>query len=283
MKTFAGTLRMAFFVILATLVFVPDIFAADRGMINSGETKIGINLVGPSYMDNWTFNGNSGNRVIINAIKTSGSLNTSITLYPPDGGPAEASDNSGQLNWQLLKSGLYTIVISDWSLTNLGTYNVSLTKIPTTLRPGLYNPCPPVGGLTSGCCSTLHWDAVAGATGYDVYYRTDPTQPVIPIVLNTANTTVPLPQVQNGQICLWQVVAYTPTGTVVGPGWWFTTFAADFNRDGKVNFRDFAALASHWRQDEPSVDIAPLGGDGIVNFLDLKRLSQEWLHIEPCY
>jgi len=52
----------------------------------------------------------------------------------------------------------------------------------------------------------------------------------------------------------------------------------DFNGDGIVNLTDLSNLAQHWRQDEPSVDIAPLPlGDGIINFKDLAVLAEHWL------
>ncbi|MBI4685126.1 MAG: hypothetical protein HY755_07985 [Nitrospirae bacterium] len=83
-----------FLFLLLVVIFVCSCFslgwAADMGPINSGETKIGIDLVGPSYMDTWTFTGNVGDQVIINAVTISGALDTHIVLYPPGGGPAEA-------------------------------------------------------------------------------------------------------------------------------------------------------------------------------------------------
>ena len=45
------------------------VHAADRGEIRSGETKIGLEIVAPSYMDTWTFYGNAGDRVLISAEK----------------------------------------------------------------------------------------------------------------------------------------------------------------------------------------------------------------------
>lgn len=51
----------------------------------------------------------------------------------------------------------------------------------------------------------------------------------------------------------------------------------DFNRDGKVDIKDLLILIEHWRQDEPSVDIAPLpDGDGIVDSEDLALLMEYW-------
>ena len=50
----------------------------------------------------------------------------------------------------------------------------------------------------------------------------------------------------------------------------------DFTGEGLVDFEDLAILVSYWLQNEPSVDIAPVGGDGIVNFLDFAKLAENW-------
>ncbi len=53
--------------------------------------------------------------------------------------------------------------------------------------------------------------------------------------------------------------------------------SADVNTDGFVNYEDFARLAIYWQMDEPSVDIAPLGGDGIIDMSDVIELALHWL------
>jgi hypothetical protein len=53
---------------------------------------------------------------------------------------------------------------------------------------------------------------------------------------------------------------------------------ADFDRDGKVDFKDFPILAQYWGEDEPLVDIAPAPlGDDIVNSKDLRVFAEHWL------
>src|SRR3989442_548760 len=158
-------------------------WGADKGPISSGETKSGT-ITGPSFLDTWTFQGTAGDWIIITAVTIpgSGTLNTAICLYPPDGGPAEVCPpNAGDfLDHQLAQSGLYTIVIFDgFFLSRMGDYNISLTKIPSTLRPGLYNPSPPSGAtLPVPLCSSLSWDPVGGATGYDLYFGEDVVEPL---------------------------------------------------------------------------------------------------------
>jgi hypothetical protein len=54
---------------------------------------------------------------------------------------------------------------------------------------------------------------------------------------------------------------------------------ADFNWDGKVDFKDFSKLAQYLGQYEPWVDIAPAPppGDGIVDYKDVGVFSESWL------
>jgi len=112
MSRSVNNLRVAFLTLPAILVLAPRMFAADRGPINSGETHIGLNISVPSPTDTWWFEGNVGDRVIVTAVTTSGSLDTTIYLYPPGGGPAEADTyyttgpyanphGGDRLDWQL--------------------------------------------------------------------------------------------------------------------------------------------------------------------------------------
>lgn len=54
---------------------------------------------------------------------------------------------------------------------------------------------------------------------------------------------------------------------------------ADIDRDGDIDFADFAILASQWLEapGEPSADIVPIDGDDIVDLLDLGCLVDNWL------
>lgn len=52
----------------------------------------------------------------------------------------------------------------------------------------------------------------------------------------------------------------------------------DFNTDEKVDLRDFAHLANHWRQDEHAVDLGPTPlGDDPVDARDMAVLAEHWL------
>jgi len=55
-------------------------------------------------------------------------------------------------------------------------------------------------------------------------------------------------------------------------------FLPDVNRDGVLNFVDFAHLAQSWQQAEPTLDMAPVpNGDGTINYLDLAGLARFWM------
>jgi len=256
----------------------------DGGRIDPGQCHSGSIVA--SDMDAFQFYGVANDTVIITAVKTSGNLNTEIYLYDPNGALEDDTDPLGgdELSRQLNYSGLYTIVVQDYLLQYEGTYNICLTKIPSTLRPGLYNPCPSNGGLVSDCRSEqLQWEDVNDATGYDVYFGVDVNQPLVKIANNVSTSYVTWPTTVDDQIYYWRVIAHTAGGDIFGPTWWFETSLTDFDCDGVSNFLDFDILGRYWLQDEPSVDIAPPGGDGTVDTLDLAVLAEEWLGIEACY
>lgn len=59
---------------------------------------------------------------------------------------------------------------------------------------------------------------------------------------------------------------------------WNIVPVVDFDRSGRVDFHDFAALSQFWLQAEPAYDIVPSPhGDGIVDFKDLEVLVECWL------
>jgi hypothetical protein len=102
----------------------------DGGPIVSGETLSGT-IDAASDMDAFQFDGGEGERVIITAVTTSGSLNTEIYLYPPDGGAAEAHPAYGgdEIDHNLQQSGTYTIIVQDYGLNAEGTYNISFLNL----------------------------------------------------------------------------------------------------------------------------------------------------------
>jgi len=208
-----------------TLLKIPGAVSSpedpDGGPIASGQTLSPGGTIIPSDLDAFQFYGQKNDRVIITAVPTSGILDTFISLYPPDGGPAEATTIFDQLDHQLNKTGLYTIVIVDFGLNNEGTYNISLTKIPSNLRPGIYNPTPPDGDIVCDLSGSFGWDPVSGATGYDLYFGENVIEPLVKIGDNLSSPTDPFPALTPGNIYYWHVVAHTPGGDIEGPYWWF--------------------------------------------------------------
>ena len=51
---------------------------------------------------------------------------------------------------------------------------------------------------------------------------------------------------------------------------------ADITGDCAVNLEDLITLAAYWLQDEPLIDIAPVGGDHIINNLDFAKIAENW-------
>ena len=196
----------------------------DGGAIASGETSSGSSIA--SDMDAFQFYGEAGDRIIITAVTTSGPLNTEIYLYPPDSGPCEADTYpvGDKLDHQLQQSGLYTAIVQDHGLNDEGEYNISLTKIPSALRPGIYNPSPQNGATISDLNDSFSWDAVSGATGYDLYFGEGVIEPLGKIGDNLSSPSMAFPTLKRGKVYYWHVVAKTSGGDIQGPYWWFRTY-----------------------------------------------------------
>ena len=111
-----------------------------QGTINSSETHTNLSITSAGGFDTWRFTANKGDRIIINAVTTSGSLDTGIVLYNPQGAIEETTisgyggiHGSDQLDWQLQTNGLYTIVIEDAAYSATGNYNITFFRIPGAL------------------------------------------------------------------------------------------------------------------------------------------------------
>jgi hypothetical protein len=99
--------------------------------------------------------------------RTSGLLNPCIELYDSSG-KKEASacpgyNSAAELDWTLLNSGLYTIVVEDDGRTDIGKYCLSLLLIPgPTVSPG----DPDGGTIISG---EIKKGAISSAADTDTY------------------------------------------------------------------------------------------------------------------
>jgi parallel beta-helix repeat protein len=79
---------------------------------------------------------------------------------------------------------------------------------------------------------------------------------------------------RNGNVDISDLKLFADDWTQMGNTRWADK--ADFNFDGIVNFKDFAALAGDW-QKSVTQKTTDLNGDGIVNIDDLDLFTQIWL------
>jgi hypothetical protein len=127
----------------------------DGGPILSNEIKTGQMQQGVDF-DAFTFTGQAGARIILTGVTTSGSLNTTLTVYPPNGGAASGyTSGSDRLDIQLPINGTYTAVVEDYGNTNTGNYTISYQNVSN----GPYTN----GGDTNGGAIASN-DVVTGTT-----------------------------------------------------------------------------------------------------------------------
>ncbi len=66
--------------------------------------------------------------------------------------------------------------------------------------------------------------------------------------------------------------------SIMAKHWLARILLADFTKDGKVDYEDFAVLAESWQLDNPEIDVAPVGApDGIIDIEELLVMSEQWL------
>jgi hypothetical protein len=168
----------------------------DGGAIASAAVKAG-QMNQAADLDAFTFSGTAGQRILFAALTTTGSLNTSITLYPPGGGPAEAISYSGdRLDWQLAATGTYTVVISDYYLTNTGTYSVTFLNV--TAGPFTSGPDPDGGAIASAEVKAASFQT---APDFDAFTFT-----------GTANQRVLIDAVNTSGSSNTEIYLYPPSG-----------------------------------------------------------------------
>jgi hypothetical protein len=160
-----------------------------------------------------------------------------------------------------------------------GEYSMNLTKMPSDQRPGVYDPEP------SNICGVpadpiLTWDAVEGATSYDVFFGTDVVEPLELIESNITDPVYPLENLANQTIYYWTVTAHTPSGDIPGTINWFgTLFQGDLNDDGHIDELDLDLfLADFGRRDCYTGDLCEgdFDGDEDVDGADLRVFAADY-------
>ena len=196
----------------------------DRGTIHQCQTRSGEITV-PSPTDTFNFYGIEGERFIITMTVLSGELEPKIQLYDPDGIEETSEETIFQSvqinNHQLAKTGTYTVVCSDRNNTQTGTYNLSLSKIPSA-DLGLVHPSPFDGENVVPINTNLSWDAVPNATGYDVYFGK--AYHMVLEAENIPGTSYDPPgNLETDMTYHWYIVAHRPGGDMRGPTYIFRT------------------------------------------------------------
>jgi hypothetical protein len=93
--------------------------------------------------------------------------------------------------------------------------------VRVVFQPGAPVPLFPAAGATGVVTAPLlAWNAVPGATSYEVYFGTSPAPPA---VATTSGNNYAPGSLNPGTVFYWQVVAQGPGGSTASPVWSFTT------------------------------------------------------------
>ncbi|HPO13232.1 MAG TPA: hypothetical protein PLI09_07290, partial [Candidatus Hydrogenedentes bacterium] len=197
----------------------------DGGAIQSGETLTGtVSPMGDS--DACSFYGTTGQGVHIEMAKTqqtSGVFEPEIRLYRPAGTQADYNfgDPLTDLDFALDQTGTWTIVASSEQV-GTGDYSLSMSLLPPLGVPGILNPYPVDQSEICDMTGSFSWDAVSGATGYDLYFGKNIAEPPQLIYANLLQPSAAFPELELGTTYYWYVVAHTSGDDIPGPYWWFT-------------------------------------------------------------
>ena len=85
----------------------------------------------PRSFNRWSFYGESGERVIMYALKTSGSMSGAyLKLYDTGGSVEDQNPGSSGIDRQLKKTGLYEISVEAGAQSGTGDYSLTFQKLP---------------------------------------------------------------------------------------------------------------------------------------------------------
>nr|QNO49249.1 hypothetical protein LDNCKMAD_00014 [Methanosarcinales archaeon ANME-2c ERB4] len=205
----------------------------DGGAIVSGQT--GNGTISPSAdTDAFVFYGEENQTVVIEMVASGSTLGPAIYLYRPDGTLETKVIGGSNYNHVVIgehhleQTGIYTIVTSaSWAYgtTATGGYGLSFIKAPPTPPSGIYNPVPTNGATIIDPNQSFRWDAIAGATGYDLYFGEGVITPLEKVGANLTTPEMPFPEMKLNKVYYWHVEAHIPDDTIQGPYWWFKTEA----------------------------------------------------------
>jgi len=176
-----------------------------------------------SDFDSFQFYGQAGDIVKIYALKKSGNMTAMyIKLYPADGEAAE-SENLGSygIDHMLGETGLYTVIVEANNHSGTGKYEIVFIKTPANYLPGIYNQVPDNGDIVTDDNGSFSWYPLTGITGYDVFFGEDVTGPLGKIGSNLSSPSMQSPEMEDGNIYYWRVIAHTSSGDIKGPYVWF--------------------------------------------------------------
>ncbi len=106
-------------ILIVLVCSAPSVEAVNMGQILSGETRTG-SMASLSQADVFTFDGQAGRSVVVQAVRLAGDLNPKILLFAPDGTPATTATSAPNgsvaaiVGYQLSQTGPYTLVLQDW-------------------------------------------------------------------------------------------------------------------------------------------------------------------------
>ncbi|RPH63161.1 MAG: hypothetical protein EHM81_00670 [Chloroflexi bacterium] len=108
--------------------------------ISFGQTLFG-SITTPAEMDTYTFGATNGDKVLVRASKSTGSLNLGIRVYSPDGSTKLCENSSSYTaeitSCPLTSTGTFTVMVSDgYEGTNTGDYYLYLQRLNNPGSPG---------------------------------------------------------------------------------------------------------------------------------------------------
>ena len=123
-------MKTVYLSVISFFCFLSVCMGAESLPIRSGETLSGA-IESASSSVSWSFYGETGERVIVSALKTSGTMSGVYLRLYDSGGTAEyqAYGSSG-IDHQLKKTGLYKISVEASSQSGTGDYSLTFQKIP---------------------------------------------------------------------------------------------------------------------------------------------------------